>query len=105
MDEQRVSLWSIDNLPAWAMLGFVAYLAAGIAVGTCYFRAVWWSVRLFALGGRAVTSTALVIGRFILLGGLLALASLKGPLPLLVSALGVLIARAAVMYSVRKVAP
>jgi hypothetical protein len=105
MDEQRVSSWSIDNLPVWAMLGFVAYVAAGIAVGTCYFRAVWWSARLFALGGRAATATALVIGRFILLGGLLALASFEGPLPLLVIALGILIARSAVMYRVRKVAP
>ena len=105
MDEQRVRFWSINNLPTWAMFGFIAYLAAGIAVGTCYFRAVWWSARLFALGGRAATATALVIGRFILLGGVLALASFEGPLPLLVMAFGVLIARSTVILTVREVAP
>ena len=46
-----------------------------------------------------------MIGRFILLGGLLMLASLEGALPLLVMALGVLIARSAVMRTIRQAAP
>ena len=51
------------------------------------------------------TTVALMIGRFALLGGLLTLASLEGALPLLVMALGVLIARSAVMRRVREAAP
>ena len=46
-----------------------------------------------------------MIGRFALLGVLLTLASLEGALPLLVMALGVLIARSVVMRRVREVAP
>ena len=46
-----------------------------------------------------------MIGRFVLLGGLLALASLEGALPLLMMALGVLIGRAIVMRNTREAAP
>lgn len=93
-----MSVWSFDNLPAWAMFfSLGVHLAAGIALGLFYFRAVWWSARLFAQGGRAATMIVLIAGRFVGLGGLLALASLEGALPLLIMALGVLIARSAVM--------
>ena len=51
------------------------------------------------------TAIALGLGRFILLGGLLALAALEGALPLLAMALGVLIARPMVMRRVREAAP
>jgi hypothetical protein len=46
-----------------------------------------------------------MIGRFVLLGGLLTLASLEGALPLLMAALGVLIARSTIMHRVREAAP
>ena len=46
-----------------------------------------------------------MIGRFALLGGLLTLASLEGALPLLAMALGVFIARFAVMRRIREAAP
>ena len=52
-----------------------------------------------------MTTIALMIGRFALLGGLLTLASLEGALPLLVMALGVFVARTVVMRSVRRAAP
>ena len=85
-----------------------AHLAAGFALGVLYFRGLWWSARRFtgacAGGGRA-TTIALMIGRFALLAGLLTLASLEGALPLLVMALGVLVARSAVMRRVREVTP
>ena len=55
--------------------------------------------------GALATTIALMIGRFALLGGLLTLASLEGALPLLAMALGVLIARFAVMRRVREAAP
>ena len=80
-------------------------LAAGIALGTLYFRGLWRNVRRFAGGGGAAATIALMIARFALLGGLLTLASLEGALPLLVMALGVFIARAAVVRRVRRAAP
>ncbi len=100
-----MSIWSFDSLPTWAMsLSLGAHLAAGIALGALYFRAVWWSARLFAQGGRAATLVVLIAGRFAALGGLLALASLEGALPLLIMALGVLIARFAVLRGRREIA-
>jgi F1F0 ATPase subunit 2 len=106
MDEERMSFLSFDALPAWAMLvSLCGHLVAGMLLGALYFRTLWWNARLFALGGRATTGIALMIGRLVLLGGLLALASLEGALPLLVMALGVLIGRSMVMRRVREVAP
>jgi F1F0 ATPase subunit 2 len=106
MDEKRMSLLLLDRLPSWAMtLSIGGHLAAGILLGLLYFRAVWWDARRFALGGRATTTIALMIGRFTALGGLLILASLEGALPLLVMALGVLIARSVVMRSVGEAVP
>ncbi len=94
------------HLSAWAMaLNLVLHLAAGFGLGLLYFRSVWWNARLFASGGRVTTAIAFGLGRFILLGGLLALAALEGALPLLAMALGVLVARPLVMRRVREAAP
>ena len=49
------------------------------------------------------TAIAVMIGRFVLLGVLLTLASLEGALPLLVMALGVLIARSVVVRKIREI--
>lgn len=101
-----MSLWSFDGLATWAMLlGLAGHLAAGIGVGIFYFQAVWWNAHFLALGGRATIAIALVIGRFVLLGGLLALASLEGALPLLMMALGILVARSAVLHRAREAVP
>jgi F1F0 ATPase subunit 2 len=98
MDEERMSILPFHMLPVWGMaVSLAIHLAAGIGLGIAYFSAVWWNARLFALGGRASTTIALTIGRLVVLGGLLALASLEGALPLLAMALGVLIARPLVM--------
>jgi F1F0 ATPase subunit 2 len=106
MDKERMSVLSFDDLPALGrLLSLPAHLAAGIVLGVVYFRSLWWNARLFALGGRAAMTVAVMIGRFALLGGLLTLASLEGALPLLVMAFGVLIARCAVMRRVQKAAP
>ncbi len=83
-------------------LGLALYLAAGIALGIGYFRGLWWNARLFAAGGRVTTIAALAMGRFLLLGVVLACVSLEGAAPLLATALGVLIARWAVMRRVRQ---
>ena len=101
-----MSLVSFDGLPVWTiLLSLGAHLAAGVMLGVLYFRALWWNTRRFALGGRVTTTVALMIGRLGLLGGVLTLASLEGALPLLVMALGILIARSAVMRRVREAAP
>ena len=100
-----MSVWSFDGLPAWAMaLSLAAHFAAGVGLGALYFRGVWWSARLFAEGGRTATVIVLTAGRLAVLGGLLALASLQGALPLLTMALGVLIARPMVMRRHRELA-
>jgi len=79
------------------ILSLSAHLAAGILLGLVYFRGLWWNAHLFTAGGHATTAILLMVGRVALLGGLLTLASLEGAGPLLVMALGVLIARAVVM--------
>jgi N-ATPase, AtpR subunit len=105
MDEKRMSFLSFDSLPIGVMLiGIAAHLIAGGGVGILYFRGLWWNASLLSLGGRTAAAIILMVGRFALLGGVLTLASLEGALPLLVTALGVLIGRSAVMRSVRKVA-
>jgi F1F0 ATPase subunit 2 len=99
--EARMSIPSFDGLPAWSgLVGLAAYLAAGIVLGVLYFRSLWWNVRRFADGGRLFTTISLVIGRFVLLGAALVLVSREGALPLLMAALGVFLARYAVVRSV-----
>jgi F1F0 ATPase subunit 2 len=106
MDEERMSLLSFNTLPGWAaLLDLAIHLAAGIALGVLYFRGLWWNVMRLTGDGRVTTTVALMISRFVLLGGLLALASLEGALPLLMMALGVLIGRAIVMRNTREAAP
>ena len=101
-----MSLLSFNALPGWAaLLDLAIHLAAGIASGVLYFRGLWWNVMRLTGNGRVTVTVALMIGRFVLLGGLLALASLEGALPLLTMALGVLIGRAIVMRSTREAAP
>ena len=100
-----MNIWAFQMLPVWAMaVSLAAHLVAGIGLGIAYFSAVWWNARLFALGGRASTTIALVIGRLVLLGSFLALASLEGAMPFLAMALGILIARPMVIRSHREAA-
>ncbi len=94
------------NLPAWGMaLSLVMNFAAGVGLGTLYFRIIWWNARLFASGGRAALSFALPFIRFALLAGFLTLASFEGALPLLLLTLGILGARVGVMRRVRRAMP
>jgi F1F0 ATPase subunit 2 len=106
MDGERMSFSPFDHLAAWAMLlSICAHFAAGIMLGLLYFRTLWWNVHRFALGDRTTMIVALMIGRFVLLGCLLTLASLEGALPLLMIALGTLIARFTVMRRIGVAAP
>ena len=103
MDAKRMSIPSFYPLPAWAvLLGLGAHFGIGFGLGILYFRSLWWSTR--RLAGSMAAIIALMIGRFALVGGVLALASLEGALPLLTMALGVLAARFAVVKRVREVA-
>lgn len=94
--------WDLAGLPAWAVgISLALHLAGGIGLGTLYFRALWWNARRFA-GNRGLAGPImLAAGRFALLVGVLLLISREGAAPLLATALGVMIARAAVVRSVR----
>jgi F1F0 ATPase subunit 2 len=106
MDAERMISLSFNGMPTWAMvLSLVAHLVAGIMLGIFYFRSLWWNAQQFSSSGRVATTITVMIGRFVLLGVLLASASLEGALPLLVMASGVLIARSFVMRKVREIAP
>jgi F1F0 ATPase subunit 2 len=98
MDGERMTSLSFGNLPTWATcLSLAAHLAAGIVVGVLYFRSLWWNTRRFTSGGRVSTTIAVTIGRLVILGVVLTLASLEGALPLFLMALGVVIARSVVV--------
>jgi F1F0 ATPase subunit 2 len=106
MDAERMTSLYFNTLPTWAMLlSLTAHLSAGVMLGIVYFRSLWWNARRFTAGGRVATTIAVMIGRFVLLGLLLTLASLEGALPLLLTALGILIARSFVMRKIREIAP
>lgn len=92
--------------PEWAMLPILAAcLIAGTGFGAVYFRTLWWTTRRFGADGRVTTTIALMAARFVVLGGVLFLASLAGAAPLLTMALGILVARFAVVRRVRATAP
>ncbi len=102
MDEERMSHSFFAGLPAPIMaLVLAAYFAGGMVAGVLYFRAVWWNARLFAGRRPARLTIALLVSRFILLGGILALTSIAGAMPLIATALGVLVARSIVVRRVR----
>jgi len=97
---------SLSSLPSWAtFLSLAAHLAAGIIVGVFYFRSLWWNTRRFAAGGRVSMTIAVMIGRFVILGIVLTLTSLEGALPLLLMALGVVVARFPVMRRIEEITP
>ena len=97
---------AFNSLPAWGTcLSLAAHLVAGIAVGVIYFRSLWWNARRFTMGGHVATTIAVMIGRFVILGVVLTLVSLEGALPLLLMALGVIIARSLVMRRIGEITP
>ena len=100
-----MTVLSFNLLPPWMMaISVGAHLLAGFTLGLLYFRGLWWNAQQLAAGGHLITTTALWFGRFAVLAGLLALTSSEGALPLLATALGVLIARPLVMRRVREAA-
>lgn len=90
----------------WATaVSALLHLIAGAGLGVVHFGGLWWNARLFAAGGRMATAVAVALGRFTLVGGVLAVAALQGALALLATALGLLVTRAIVMRRVWEDAP
>ena len=81
------------------------YGTSGVVAGSLYFVCLWWNARLFSERGRFWAAVLLLPGRLLLLGSALTLAARQGAMPLLLMALGVFIARFAVMRGLRATAP
>lgn len=103
-----------DTLPpALAGLSLILHLALGFGLGLAYFRDLRRGVdRLLAPGsdsrspaGAGVAALLSTLVRFGLLAGVLTLTSLEGALPLLVTALGLVAARAVATRRMRATAP
>jgi len=77
-------------------------VAAGLIAGGIYFALLRWNTALYLRGGRVWPAALMQIARVGGLVGLLVIAARCGALPLLLTALGVLIARP---FVVRWVAP
>jgi hypothetical protein len=99
MDAKRMKLEALTPFV------LAAYLAAGVFAGALYFLCVWWNAHLFATGSRAGLTILLILGRLAVLGCALAAAAHAGAMPLLLMALGVFLARFAVMRGLRATAP
>jgi F1F0 ATPase subunit 2 len=81
---------------AWLALQAATWLGAGALIGALNFLSLHWNVRMLALGRTPLLAMALVLGRFVLLAGVLAaIASRFGALPLLLAAAGILVVRTA----------
>ena len=70
-----------------------------------FFRGLWWNTRLLVGGGGVSTAVALMLTRFLLMGGLLTLAAFEGAASLLAAALGVQIGRHFVLRAMRHSEP
>jgi F1F0 ATPase subunit 2 len=91
MDAKRM------NCDTATVLFLAAYLTAGCVAGVLYFVCLRWNARRFAERARMDVTIALMLARFSVLAGLLTFAAGVGAMPLLLMALGVVIARFAVM--------
>jgi F1F0 ATPase subunit 2 len=93
VDEKRMTGHGIlfGHFPPWSLA--LAHFGVGLGLGMLYFHGVWWNVRLLADGRGAGVAIALGLVRFALLAGVLWASSLEGAMPLLLTALGVLVAR------------
>ena len=80
-----------------ALTAVALALAAGVAAGWFFFATLRRTVELWLAGGSAPRALALQLGRFAVLGAVLAATAVAGTWPLLAAAAGVLLARAAVL--------
>lgn len=86
------------------LVGIALDFAAGTVLGILYFRSLVWIVGRLTGDGRMPTTVALMILRFIVLGGFLTLASFAGALHLLAMTIGVFIGRSIVVRGTREAA-
>jgi F1F0 ATPase subunit 2 len=93
MDGQRVTVHLGISL--------ACHLLGGMILGALYFSSLWWNTRLFERAGQISLLVGSMAARFLLLGGVLTAASLEGAMPLLATALGLLLARTAVLRRTR----
>ena len=89
------------SLAAQTLPGVALALVAGGAGGWLFFASLRRTVDLWLSGGAATRALALHLGRFVVLGAVLAGAALAGALPLLAATAGVLLARALVLRRAR----
>lgn len=73
------------------------FIVLGLLAGTLHFSLLRWNTTFYARPGRVALGAALQILRLAVLTVILVLAARQGPLPLLLVALGVVIARPVVM--------
>ncbi len=79
------------------------WAAAGAALGWLYFRALWWTLRLFTINHPRLAWVALAgMARFAALGAALYLVSRQGALPLLAASLGLLAGRAVALRRLKR---
>lgn len=67
------------------------WFLAGLVIGTFYFASLRWNAGLYTRG--IATAAGVQIARFAALGVILVFIARQGPLPLLLTALGVVLAR------------
>jgi F1F0 ATPase subunit 2 len=85
---------TLTSLVVWPTLGFL--------LGTLYFHALRWNVRLFAHGRSRALALGLQLARFALLAAALGIVAVHGGgLALLLGALGIVTARAIAVRRMR----
>lgn len=75
------------------MIAEAGFFAAGAVAGVVYFGLLWWNTTLYLGGERVAMGAALHVVRLGTLAALLVLTARCGGLPLLLTALGLLIVR------------
>lgn len=96
----------MTDLSLLTIATMIGCLLLGLSVGAAYFAAMWRSAELFAAGGRMILGLALSVGRFAMILGVLGGVAIQfGALPLLMTALGIVIARFMAVRRVKAMAP
>ncbi|HEY0265981.1 MAG TPA: ATP synthase subunit I [Rhizomicrobium sp.] len=87
---------AFDHLPVWAKVpALLLHLATGFGIGRLYFHGVWRTAQSFT--NRPAAAIGWTLLRFALLAGVLTVTALEGALPLLSTALGLVLARPGAM--------
>ena len=80
-----------------SMLEVAIFLALGFTAGTLFFALLRWNTSLYMQGSSVALALLLQAVRIAAVGGLLMLTALHGALPLLLTALGLVVARPVVL--------